>query len=386
MSFSNYAQQLNLLFVGDAMQHETQLKSAQTGEDSYSYDSCYMYISPIFKQADFTMLNLEVPLGSKPYAGYPTFCAPAAYATALQDAGVNVMITANNHSCDKGAGGIKGTIEKLDSLGIIHTGMFSGSAQRTSRYPLIIEKNGIRLAVLNYTYGTNGIKVPQPYIVNLINEEQIVADVDLAKNLQPDIIVACMHWGDEYVSYPNRRQKRLASLLDSLGVRLIIGSHPHVVQPMIFQPADSVKESRLTVYSLGNFISNQRKLNTDGGAMVRVMLSKHNDSISIDSVSFLLTWVHTPTVNRKKKFYVLPISHFEQDSSLWKNDTAAFNAMQTFASNARSLLNKENKGVSEEFVYWLSDSIRLKEQGLMADTPGIPQDRKTDSTSSKQAE
>jgi poly-gamma-glutamate synthesis protein (capsule biosynthesis protein) len=367
------------------MQHETQLKSAQIGADSYSYDSCYIYVSPIFKQADLTILNLEVPLGPKPYAGYPAFCAPVAYATALQNAGVNTMITANNHSCDKGSGGIKGTIEKLDSLGIIHTGMFSDSAQYASRYPLMIEKNGIKLAVLNYTYGTNGIKVPYPYIVNLINEEQIVADVDSAKNLQADIIVACMHWGDEYVLYPNRRQKKLANLLDSLGVRLIIGSHPHVVQPMIFQPADSMRESRLTVYSLGNFISNQRKPNTDGGAMVRVILSKHNDSISIDSVSYLLTWVHTPTVNKKKKFYVLPVSHFEQDSSFWKNDIAAFNAMQTFASNARSLLNKENKEISEEFVYWLSDSIRFKEQVVIVDTLNT-QDSKPDSISTKQVE
>jgi poly-gamma-glutamate synthesis protein (capsule biosynthesis protein) len=330
------------------MQHESQLKSARINDSAYNYNSCYTYIAPIFSQADIVVANLEVPLGSAPYSGYPAFCAPESYASALKNAGVHYMITANNHSCDRGKNGIEGTITKLDSMSIAHTGMFKSSEERKNRYPLLVEKNGFKIALLNYTYGTNGVAIPQPYVVNIIDTAQIRSDVETAKNMQPDAIFACMHWGAEYELKPNKEQVRLNNFLNKIGVNFIIGSHPHVVQPMIFQPKTaSAPNDKLTIYSLGNFLSNQRKPNTDGGAMVRLVLSKVDGVINVDSVNYALNWVYTPTENGRKKFYILPVSQFENSTAFFAKDTSALRSIQVFAKTTRTFLNKENKRVSE---------------------------------------
>jgi poly-gamma-glutamate synthesis protein (capsule biosynthesis protein) len=330
------------------MQHEAQLKSAHVKDGIYDYDSCYTHIAPIFSQADVVVANLEVPLGSSPYSGYPAFCAPMSYAQALKNAGVHYMITANNHSCDRGKNGIEGTISTLDSIEVVHTGVFKSSEERAKRYPLLVEKNGFKIALLNYTYGTNGIAIPPPYIVNLIDTAQIRTDVEAAKAMQPDVIFACMHWGIEYELRANKEQIKLSNFINSLGVNFVIGSHPHVVQPMIFkQKNDSVPNALLTVYSLGNFISNQRRLNTDGGAMVRLSLSKTDSIVNVDSVHYALSWVYTPTENGKRKFYVLPAARFENDSTFFENDTVALRKMQLFTKTTRAFLDKENVEVSE---------------------------------------
>src|SRR5690606_35570161 len=133
---------------------------------------------------------------------------------------------------DRGRQGIERTIRVLDSLGIPHTGTFPDGVSRLTEYPLILIQNGFTLALLNYTYGTNGIPVPKPGMVNLIDTAQIRKDINKAKQIRPDAIIAFMHWGDEYQSLPNRRQRQLAEFCFQQGADLVIGSHPHVLQPM----------------------------------------------------------------------------------------------------------------------------------------------------------
>ena len=149
------------------------------------------------------------------------------------------------------------TIQLLDSSGIRYAGTYKNLSERRQRYPLFINRNGFRIALLNYTYGTNGIKATSPNIVNYIDKNTILQDIQSAKARQPDAIIACMHWGEEYQSLPNREQRELANWLLQQGVTHIIGSHPHVIQPMELRTNGT--EQHIIVYSLGNFISNMSK-------------------------------------------------------------------------------------------------------------------------------
>ena len=225
-------ERITLLFVGDLMQHQAQIDAAHVSEGKYDYSSCFSLIKEQISQADLAIGNLEVTLGGRPYRGYPMFSAPDEYLQAIKDAGFDILLTANNHCLDRGKKGMERTIQLLDSSGIRYAGTYKNLSERRQRYPLFINRNGFRIALLNYTYGTNGIKATSPNIVNYIDKNTILQDIQSAKARQPDAIIACMHWGEEYQSLPNREQRELANWLLQQGVTHIIGSHPHVIQPM----------------------------------------------------------------------------------------------------------------------------------------------------------
>ncbi len=339
--------ELSLLFIGDIMGHQSQINAAfddNTGQ--YNYDTCFKYIAPILSKADVTIANLEVTLAGWPYSGYPQFSSPDELAVAMKNAGVDIMVTANNHSCDRRKVGVERTIAVLDSLEIKHTGTFLDAASREKEYPLLIEKNGFRIALLNYTYATNGIPASPPNIVNLINKETIVKDLAKARSSNPDHIVVFMHWGLEYKQYPSKQQVNFYNLCKNNGADLIIGSHPHVVQKMEFH-ADN-ENPHLVAYSLGNFISNQRTSPRDGGAILQVNLHKQDSVSKVKNAGYYLTWVYPPKINQKKKFYVLPIAKFENIPTFF--DNASFLKMKTFAEGSRKLFEAENKHV-EEYKY-----------------------------------
>ncbi len=345
---------LSLLFAGDVMGHDSQIAAAyDAGTGRYDYSTCFQFVKPYIASADMAIANLEVTLGGAPYRGYPAFSSPDALALALEEAGFDALVTANNHSCDKGKNGIERTIDMLDSFKIIHTGTFTDEASRLNDYPLILEKNGFKLALLNYTYGTNGIAVPKPTIVNLIDTAQMSKDIEKARIANPDYIIAFMHWGSEYQSQPNPYQKALTQYLFDAGVQLVIGAHPHVLQPMHFNR----DQQQLVVYSLGNFVSGQRDRYKNGGAMVRIDLSKiRNDSVitrNIDSVNYILQYVHR---DAQKKYVVLPVPAFEHDTIGFIKDELSKQNFKTFIADSRSLFNKYNREVSESRLLHL-DSV-----------------------------
>ncbi|MDR3350572.1 MAG: CapA family protein [Prevotellaceae bacterium] len=336
---------LSLLFAGDVMQHQSQINAAQRG-NTYDYEECFSLLKSRISAAGLAIANLEVTLAGKPYSGYPQFSAPDELAKALRDAGFDVLITANNHSCDRGERGIRRTIRVLDTLGIKHTGTFRSPAERDSLYPLIVEKNNFRLAILSYTYGTNGIPVPPPAIVNLTDTLQIAADIAAAQAQSPDVIIAYLHWGEEYQQQPGERQKTLAEFFIRHGVRLVIGSHPHVLQRMERRyTADSATQS-VVVYSLGNFLSNQSMKNTDGGATAHIRLLKNGHDITIDECAYQLVWVYKPVTGKQRRFYVAPVDELENNPSFFAEE-ADFLKMKAFAKNMRELYNKENSGFPE---------------------------------------
>ncbi len=338
-------QRITLLFAGDLMQHDTQINAARTDSGTYDYSSYFELVKEEISQADIAVANLEVTLGGKPYKGYPEFSAPDEYLTAIKDAGFDVLITANNHSLDRGRKGLERTIGMLDSLNVPYAGTYINMEERAKRYPLLLEQNGFRIALLNYTYGTNEIKVTPPNVVNYIDKPTIAADIEAAKAMEPDAIIACMHWGTEYRTLPDDSVVKLTDWLLDHGVTHIIGGHPHVVQPIELR-TDSVDGSQhVVVYSLGNLISNMSARRTDGGLFVKLELTK-DSVVHVSNCEYSLVWVGRPPLIREKNHRLYPVN-YPADSL----PVDARNALKIFKDDARALFRKHNKGVDEYLIY-----------------------------------
>jgi poly-gamma-glutamate synthesis protein (capsule biosynthesis protein) len=339
---------LSLLFLGDIMQHDSQITDAYNPQTKkYDYKPCFQYVKPYTEAVDLAIGNFELTLAGPPYKGYPQFSAPDELLMALKDMGMDVLVTANNHCVDRGKKGLERTIAMLDSLDIQHTGTFVDDVEKLNLHPLLIEKNGFRLALLNYTYGTNGLPVYKPNIVNLIDTASIRKDMIKAKGLMPDAIIVFTHWGAEYQSLPSQWQKDIANFCFKQGAQLVIGAHPHVLQPMMWNK----QKNQLVAYSLGNFVSGQRKRYTDGGAMIRIELEKikMSDNLSltgIDTAGYILQWVHR-TADAEKNYYIFPVPTVESDITKFVKDYDGRAAFKTFVDDSRSLYRKHNIGVSE---------------------------------------
>lgn len=334
---------VELLFAGDIMQHETQLKAAKTKNGRYSFSSCYRYIKPEIESADIAIGNLETPIGKSGFSGYPSFCAPDSFLYAAVNAGFDVMLFANNHCFDKGKPAAMHTLDLMDSLGIAHCGVYRNAEEREKRYPLIINKNGVSIALLNYTYGTNGRNVPAPMVVNLIDKKKMAADIKKAKEFNPDVIIACMHWGDEYVSLPPKKVKEVRDWLIKQGVDHIIGNHPHVVQPIELNFNEERCKYNATVYSTGNLLSNMSLRKTDGGAMISMKLSKYLNYTSISALEYIFTWIAPKDDKGNRDFTIYPAATTEITGS--KN---AKEKLKIFLDDSRKLFKKHNKGNVEE--------------------------------------
>ena len=296
---------LRIVFAGDIMGHDSQIAAARVdSNDSYDYTGSFRYLKPYLQEADIAVGNLEVTHGGPPYKGYPQFSSPDELTDALLDAGFNVLVNANNHALDRGKEGFERTQQVLGDKGMILTGTFVTPEQKELSYPLILEKHGILLTMLNYTYGTNSLVADTPNIVNYIDTMLIRQDILKAKLVNPDFIIACVHWGKEYQREKNSTQQSLAKFLFDQGVNAIIGSHPHVVQPIRFEH-DGSHYIRPVVYSLGNFISNQRDRYRNGGIIFGLELQK-TDATRITGIDYLPVYVHKPRRGEKNSFEMIP--------------------------------------------------------------------------------
>lgn len=358
-------ERITLLFVGDLMQHQAQINAAHTPEGRYDYQPCFSLVKEQISHADLAIGNLEVTLAGKPYSGYPAFSAPDKYLQAIKEAGFDLLMTANNHCLDRGKKGLERTILMLDSLQIPHAGTYRNISERKQQYPLFINKKGFRIALLNYTYGTNGIRATVPNIVNYIDKNIILQDIHKAQTYRPDVIIAIMHWGEEHQSLPNRKQRELTDWLLQQGVTHIIGSHPHVIQPMELRMDGN--QEHAVVYSLGNFISNMQLPNTDGGFIFTLQLEKHplpkpvpprysdqSRSPSLEPTTILfpychisdcgynLVWTARPDLTGQKNYILYPVDY--PTDSLPQN---ARNRLKIFTENSRQLLLQHNTGIHE---------------------------------------
>jgi len=327
---------ITLVFAGDMMSHMPQVKAAYNPQSKrYEYEHWFQFLKDTIASADFAIANLETPLGGEPYSGYPMFSAPDAFAEDLKKVGFDILVTANNHTVDKGKKGLERTLSILDSLNILHTGSFRNQQEHDSITPLMIEAKGVKIALLSYTYGTNGIPVPKPNIVNLIDYVQMEKDIVKARSLGARIVIPIIHWGVEYQTYEHSSQVKTAEYLASKGVDAIIGMHPHVVQPIKYVKRKN--DSIPVAYSLGNAVANMRDRYKDGGLFVKLTIAMANDTPRIISFSDIPFWVWKGS-NKEVKgihgFYLIP------ESKISILPAGEIQKATTFFDDTRKILKK----------------------------------------------
>ena len=242
---------LKLLATGDGLIHSVIFRNYYKN-GVYDFTDAVKYVKDIVKDYDIAYYNQETPAGddSIKYSGYPMFYTPSAYVDAMRDAGFNTISLASNHSLDKGEKGILNTVKYFKTTNTLYSGMNDSEEMRNNF--IIKEKNNITYTMLSYTTITNGLQVPsgKSYLLNLYDKEQVKKDIEAVRD-KVDVLIVAMHWGTEYINMPNEEEKEIAEYLSSLGVDIVIGNHPHILQP-ITKIGDTI-----VMYSLGNFISNQ---------------------------------------------------------------------------------------------------------------------------------
>ncbi len=303
---------MSLVAVGDNLIHNTVFMAAKTG-GGYDFKAMYAPVRDLIESADFAFVNQEAPLATDIYAasGYPNFNTPQEAGRDLVATGFNVINEANNHAMDKGYKAVLSTVEFWKGQsGVIMTGMYDSEQDRDA--PQIFEKNGIKVGILSYTYGTNGIPLPadRPYLVSLIDKARIRRDIGALQG-KCDLIIASMHWGAEYNLGVTDEQKELARFLTEEGVGLIIGHHPHVIEPAEWIEAENGNRA-FCVYSLGNFISSQQKRVTMLGGMLKLTIAKNEDgSISIENPGILPIVTHYE--KNGKNYAVYPLYEYNDE-------------------------------------------------------------------------
>lgn len=301
--------------IGDIMCHNTQYKDAYNSLTK-TYDFSYVFedIKDYILNADVAIGNLETTFAGKDvgYSNYPRFNTPEQLAYNLKDLGIDVVSTANNHCMDKNYKGLVSTLNYLDDAGISHTG--TNATAEAQNEILIKEVNEIKIAFLSFTYGTNGITVPssKSFAVNLIDENFILQQISLAKAQNPDLICMCMHWGLENQTTQNSNQEQLANMLFENGVDIILGCHPHVLQPMekkTLSLEDGSTKDCFVIYSLGNFMSGQTQKNTRNSIILNMSFTKNGETgkITIDTVNYVPIYMYKSASGTTQRYKILDI-------------------------------------------------------------------------------
>lgn len=331
----------DFVFFGDAMQHTKQFETASRGNGVYDYSECFKPVESDIRAADYAVVNLECTLGGEPYKGYPCFSAPDQYAKQLWDSGFDLFLTANNHCLDRRDKGVVRTINKLDEMGVPHIGTYINAAERKKQLPCIKDINGIKVGFLDYTYGTNGIKIERDVVVDYIDRKLIKADIAAARAAGAQALCVNMHWGVEYTLKPVDEQKQLAQFLVDEGVDLIIGGHPHVVEPFEMRHSDKWNKDVLVVYSLGNFLSNMEKVDCRGGAMVKVTLRLENGKPVVYNPRYKLFFCQKPS-GRGDNYVAIP----EDKPELVRDDQKSI--FNEFMKRTHELVMSNNINVPQD--------------------------------------
>lgn len=306
-------ERLSLIMVGDALLHSSLYRDGyQNG--TYDFTSQLELIKPEIQKHDLAFYNQESILGgtSIGLSDYPNFNSPQEFGDAMIDAGFNLVSLANNHTMDRGVTAIQNSCDYWKTKDVLAAGSYC-SAEDAEEIK-IKEKNGIKYTMLAYTYGTNGITVPsdKPYLVNLYSDELAKADIEKVRD-KVDLLIVSMHWGTEYRSEPTDEQKREAEYLSNLGVDIIIGTHPHVIEPITYI------NDTLVIYSLGNFISAQ-STNNDYNTMVELMTSVDvvkttkdgKSEIKLENLNNELLYNYYQKDSRWHNFKVIPFSQMNE--------------------------------------------------------------------------
>lgn len=327
-----------IVFAGDMMGHMPQVEAAYNDSlKKYNYTPVFKYIKQRITEADFAVVNLEVPLAGKPYSGYPQFSSPDELAFNLKSIGFDMLVTANNHALDRNKEGFERTLQIIDSAKLLRTGTFRDTTDKLRNHPLITEINDIRVAFLNYTYGTNGYIPKYPNLINTIDTLQIRKDIALCETKNVDIVIVIMHWGNEYERTPSIEQKKVAQFIATCGADAILGSHPHVVQT--FENLIGKNNSTLVpvIYSVGNFVSNQRDRYRDGGIIFELHIEKTTKTI-VHSCKYIPAWVFRGTIAGKTDYRLITPNTYENAILELKLNEIDRNKCKTFFEDTESNL------------------------------------------------
>lgn len=291
---------MSLVAVGDCLIHGAVYMDAKTGTDTYDFSDMISLVKPMIENYDLKYYNQETIIGGKNLgvSHYPRFNSPDEIGDNMVDLGFNLVSLANNHALDKDEAGILYSNEYWKGKNVITAGTYSSSEMRDDIK--VYEQNGIKYAFLAYTTSTNGLNVPagKDYLINVYSDEQAKEDIDKIKD-KVDVIIVSMHWGDEYVFEPTESEKEIAQYLSSLGVNLIIGSHPHVIQPVGYV------NDTLVIYSLGNFLSGQKPMGIDKtiGLLVGMDIVVKDDKVTFENIEKSLLYTYSTTRDTNYKVY-----------------------------------------------------------------------------------
>lgn len=367
--------------VGDIILHSTILDSYyDSSTKSYDFNNMFDHVKSTFQSVDFMVANLEVTLGgsSQAYSGYPMFNAPDSIVDAAKNGGIDMLLTANNHAYDTGLAGFLRTPQVLTQKNMIHTGTRSDLSEK----PYVVnEINGIKIGMINYTYETprdddrkalNGALISnqaEPLVNSFDYDDLDSFYKELSDNMAKmksdgaEAIVVYMHWGNEYITSVDVHQQAIAQKLCDMGVDIIIGGHPHVVEPIdLFKSGD---HKMICVYSLGNAISNQRKNlmdlktgETEDGLMFNYTFTKYSDgTVKITDFSALPLWMNMYTSGGKKYYKIVPIENPNNLAGKFDLDKLSTGAADAAASYKRTM-NLIGSGLTKLEAVYKNDSAK----------------------------
>lgn len=346
---------INIKAIGDIMFHPSQIDGAyNSATNSYDFHNSFKAVKDTLKSADLTIANFEGTTAGNDiyeYQGYPLFNAPDEVLDAIKDSGIDVLSTVNNHCLDTRKAGVIRTVQEISKRGMEPIGTY---VEKPETRVLIKDVNGIKIAILAYTEMVNGLEStlsPEDLdvMVNIIDEEKISEDIAYAKSKDADIIIACMHWGDEYERVQAPRQEALADRLFTQGVDIVLGSHPHVIQQAQILEYDG--KTKFVAYSMGNFLSNQRietlesfgmmeaeSKYTEDGVIIDINIEKDNNTgeTSIKNVSYIPLWVYKgKTEDGVTEHVVYPIMEYIESNEL--NEKSKMRMQRSLSDTAKQM-------------------------------------------------
>ena len=324
--------EITLGCTGDILIHSPILASCYNGQNYiYNFDDIFMYLKPYVSDLDYSVANLECSLSTKQwgYSGYPQFKIPESIVDSLKNSGFKMLLAANNHSNDGGSRGILHTLETLKNKGMDFIGIRSSEDEKPY---LIKDIKGIKLGMVNYSYGQilgegiaslNGIPLSKDTskLVNVFDYNhldkfysEISGAINEMKNVGAEKIVLFIHWGNEYQIKESIEQRKIAQKLCDLGVDVIVGGHPHVIQPIEHFKSEDGKRNMVCLYSMGNCISNQmaermdlKTGHTEDGMLFKVSFKRHDGKVDLSKIDVLPTWVSCSVKNNKKTDRIIPL-------------------------------------------------------------------------------
>ncbi|WP_035186306.1 CapA family protein [Alteribacter aurantiacus] len=316
--------EVTILGVGDVLISGSIYSDART-DSGFDFTSMFEHVSPIIQQADYALANQETMLGGESLglSGYPIFNSPKEVGNALKEAGFDMLTLANNHTLDYGEEGVMNTLDHLDHIDMPYVGAYRSSEDKATLRKVDI--NNISFAFLSYSYGTNGMPVPdgKEYLISLIDENKMESDIKAAKEVA-DVVVLNLHYGEEYTDFPNEYQTNITSIAAEAGADIIFGHHPHVLQPFEWLRTSDGRDV-FVAYSLGNFISGQEGVERRIGGMAQVTVKEvvagPASFTIVDDPVFIP--VYTDRTEWWREYRVLPAS--EMTNGILPNWQAHFN-------------------------------------------------------------